>query len=266
MRSSLRSRFGWPSAELGWKLFRVALFYAALLAIWYALSEAAIWKPYQFPAPEKTWDALRNGFESGTLTDALQGTMRRLLIGYSISFILGMAIGIACAAWRWVDETVGGVVLGLQSLPSIVWLPFAILWFGLAERGIIFVVLMGSTFSIAISARSGIRGLPPLLARAAGTLGASKLQLYVYVVIPAMIPAMIQGMKQGWSFAWRSLMAAELLRASGIGHQLEVARTLNNISAMFAVMLVIVAVGVLVGMLFTRAEGWVQERWGYAAT
>lgn len=261
----MRSRTFKPSKELAWKAVRIALFYAVLIGLWYAVTEADVWPPYKFPAPDRTFDALREGFANGTLTDALQTTLRRLLVGYSIAFVLGMSLGILCASYKWADETIGGIILGLQSLPSIVWLPFAVLWFGLSERGIIFVVLMGSTFSIAMSARSGIRSLPPLLARAAGTLGASRFQLYRYVVIPAMIPAMIQGMKQGWSFAWRSLMAAEIILSTGIGHQVDAARNFGGISVMFAVMLVIVAVGVVVGMLFTRAEGWVHERWGYAA-
>ena len=144
----------------------------------------------------------------------------------------------------------------------------AVLWFGLSDAAIIFVVLMGSTFSIAISARSGIRGLPPLLARAAGTLGASRFQLYRYVIIPAMVPAMVQGMKQGWSFAWRSLMAGELLFVTiGLGHLLDVGRNLNDINMVFAVMLVIVVVGVVIDrVLFGTAEAWVRERWGYVAT
>src|SRR5262249_22230057 len=134
---AMRSRpsilgLGRPSAELGWKLLRIALFYAALIALWYAIAESHIWKPYQFPAPGRTFDSLWNGFVDGNLSEALKGTMKRLLIGYSISFVIGMSLGIACAAWRWVDETVGGIVLGLQSLPSIVWLPFAVLWFGLS--------------------------------------------------------------------------------------------------------------------------------------
>ncbi|MBX7110578.1 MAG: ABC transporter permease [Dehalococcoidia bacterium] len=254
-----------PSSELLWRLLRILAFYALLVVAWEAVAKAEIWSPFLFPAPEKVFDALRNNIESGVLFEALRGTMKRLLVGYGISFVIGMALGLFIASWKWADETVGGIVLGLQSLPSIVWLPMAVLWFGLSERGIIFVVLMGSTFSIALSARAGIRALPPLLARAAGTLGASRLQMYRYVVLPAMIPAMIQGMKQGWSFAWRSLMAAELLLSVGIGHQLQIGRDLNNISMVFAIMLVIVAVGVAVGLLFSRAEAWVHERWGFAA-
>jgi NitT/TauT family transport system permease protein len=260
----MRSRL-LPSTDLLFKLVRIALFYLLLVAAWYAVARAEIWSPFLFPAPDRVYDSLRTSVEDGVLLEALEGTMKRLIIGYSISFVLGMAIGLLIATWKWADETVGGIVLGLQSLPSIVWLPMAVLWFGLSERGIIFVVLMGSTFSIALSARGGIRGLPPILARAAGTLGASRFQMIRYVILPAMIPAMIQGMKQGWSFAWRSLMAAELLLSVGLGHQLQIGRDLNNISMLFAVMLVIVAVGIAVGFLFSRAEAWVHERWGFAA-
>ena len=197
----------------------------------------------------------------------MQHSVGRLVIGYAISMVIGMGLGVLTAMSRWADETIGGVVLGLQSLPSITWLPMAVLWFGLSERAIIFVVLMGSTFSIAISARSGMLSLPPLLSRAAGTLGATRWQMYRYVTLPAMIPAMVQGMKQGWSFAWRSLMAGELLFVvAGLGHLLDVGRNLNDINMVFGVMLVIIAVGVIVDrLLFGRAEAWVRERWGYAA-
>jgi NitT/TauT family transport system permease protein len=248
-------------------VFRISTFYLALIAVWYVVAKAEIWSPYLFPSPDHVFDALRRNIENGLLWESLQGSLKRLVIGYSISFVIGMGLGLLTANSRWADETIGGIVLGLQSLPSITWLPMAVLWFGLSERAIIFVVLMGSTFSIAISARAGIRGLPPLLARAAGTLGASRLQRYRYVVLPAMVPAMIQGMKQGWSFAWRSLMAGELLFVvTGLGHLLDVGRTLNDISMVFAVMLVIVLVGVAVDrLLFGRAEVWVHERWGFAA-
>jgi NitT/TauT family transport system permease protein len=254
-----------PSKEFGFKVARIVIFYVLLVALWALVAKAEVWPRTLFPAPDRVFESLRNSWESGVLLEALQGTVKRLAIGYAISLVLGMGLGLLVASWKWADETLGGVILGLQSLPSIVWLPMAVLWFGLSERGVIFVVLMGSTFSIAISARAGIRALPPLLSRAAGTLGAARWQLYLYVVLPSMIPSMVQGMKQGWAFAWRSLMAAELLLSIGLGHQLQIGRDLNNISMVFAMMLVIMAVGVVVGLLFSRAESWVQERWGYAA-
>lgn len=261
MRSSLLSR------EVSLKALRVIGFYVVVLAVWSFLGRAEVWSPFLFPSPEKVFASLRINFANGLILTALQASMQRLVVGYAISFVLGMSLGLLTATSKFADETIGGVILGLQSLPSITWLPLAVLWFGLSESAIVFVVLMGSTFSIAISARSGMRGLPPLLTRAAGTLGASRWQMYRYVTLPAMVPSMVQGMKQGWSFAWRSLMAGELLFVSaGLGHLLDVGRNLNNINMVFAIMLVIIAVGVAVDrLLFGRAEAWVRERWGFAA-
>lgn len=260
----MRSRLTGEGAR---RLGRVALFYALLLGAWSLVARAEVWPPMLFPSPESVFSSLRANIANGRIAEALGASLQRLVIGYAISFVAGMLLGLLTASVRWADETIGGIVLGLQSLPSITWLPLAVLWFGLSERAIIFVVLMGSTFSIAISARAGVRGLPPLFVRAAGTLGATRWQLYRYVVLPAMIPVMVQGMKQGWSFAWRSLMAGELLFVSaGLGHLLDVGRNLNDISMVVAIMLVIVGVGVAVDrLLFGRAEGWIRERWGYGS-
>ncbi|MEI7924770.1 MAG: ABC transporter permease [Chloroflexota bacterium] len=260
-------RFSAPSKETGYRALRIVIFYIAVIGVWWAIARAEIWSPYLFPAPDAVFKALRTNLENGQIPAAVLASLQRMAIGYVVSFVLGMLLGILIASSKWANETVGGVVLGVQSLPSITWLPLAVLWFGLSEQAIIFVVLMGSTFSIAISARAGILGIPPLLQRAAGTLGASRWQAYLYVVLPGMIPAMVQGMKQGWSFAWRSLMAGELLFVSaGLGHLLDVGRNLNNIAMVFSVMFVIVIVGVAVDrLIFGRAERWVQERWGYAA-
>ena len=156
------------------KLVRVAVFYVSLLVLWELLFRAQVWSPFLFPSPASVAESLVDNVRSGLIPEALGESMRRLGIGYALSFVLGMGLGVLTASTRWAEDTVGGVVLGLQSLPSITWLPLAVLWFGLSERAIIFVVLMGSTFSIAISAHAGIRALPPLLVRAAQTLGASR--------------------------------------------------------------------------------------------
>jgi len=249
------------------KVLRIAAFWVAVLVVWQLIAIAEIWSPYLFPTPVAVGRSLIKNAQSGMLLDALWHSLARLAVGYAISMLLGLGLGVLCATSRYADETIGVIVLGLQSLPSITWLPMAVLWFGLSEQAIVFVVLMGSTFSIAISARSGIRGLPPLLQRAAGTLGASRWQMYCYVTVPAMVPAMVQGMKQGWSFAWRSLMAGELLFVvAGLGHLLDVGRNLNDISMVFSIMLVIILVGVAIDrVLFGRAEAWIRERWGYSA-
>lgn len=243
---------------------RIALFYAALVGIWQLLAMTHHWPDYKLPPPGDVFESLRKTFENGRMQDAIQVTMKRLAYGYAIAFCIGMLIGIACGTSRYVDESLGNLCLGMQSLPSVIWLAPAILWFGLSDHAIIFVVFMGSVFAIAISARDGVRNIPPLLQRAAKTFGARNWQLYRYVIVPAMLPSMIQGLKLGWSFAWRSLMAGELIFASGgLGQLLDTGRSFNDINLIFAVMLVIVAIGLTVDrVIFARMEGWVRERWG----
>ena len=255
-----RSRF--------WLLMRIALFYASLLAIWQLLYELEVWSPYLFPSPSEVWDALWSNIESGLIQDSLRQTMRRLFIGFVLAFVVGTAMGIACGSMRWVDETLGSLILGMQSLPSITWLPLAVLWFGLSERAIIFVVLMGSVFAIAISARDGVRNIPVLQRRTARVFGASRWQTIRYVTMPGMLPSMAQGLKLGWSFSWRSLMAGELLFVSGgLGYLLQIGRDLNDMALVIAVMGVIVAVGLAFDRLvFGPLESWVHNRWGLGQT
>ncbi len=252
------------SAANAWRLVRQAVFYAAILALWQLLYTLEIWKPYLFPSPHDVWSSLRSNVESGLLWDSMRASLDRLAVGFVLAFIIGMVIGIACGTMRWVDETVGSVVLGMQSLPSIAWLPLAVLWFGLSPKAIMFVVLMGSVFAIAISARDGVRNIPPLQRRAAQVFGASRLQTLRYVTLPGMLPSMAQGLKLGWSFSWRSLMAAELIySAVGLGHLLQVGRDQSDMPLVIAVMAVIVAVGLAFDrLLFGPAESWVRHRWG----
>lgn len=250
------------------RIGRVLLFYGAIIGVWQVIAMAEVWPSYLFPSPVAVFDALWSNIRSGTIVQALGISMQRLAVGYALSFVIGMSIGLVIGTVRWADETFGTIVLGLQSLPSITWLPLAVLWIGLNEQAIIFVVLMGSLFSIAISARSGVQGVPVLMRRAAQTFGASRWQMYRYVVIPAMLPAIVQGLKLGWSFAWRSLMAGELLFVSlGLGHLLNLGRDLNDISLVAAVMLVIIAVGLSVDrLIFGRIESVLHERWGLATS
>jgi NitT/TauT family transport system permease protein len=251
-----------------WLLVRVALFYAGLIALWQLLYEMEIWSPYLFRSPGEVWDELRLYMENGRLWDAVEASMKRMFIGFALAFVAGMIIGVACGTLRWIDETVGSLVLGLQSLPSIAWIPLAILWFGLNDDAIIFVVFMGSFCAIAISARDGVRNIPPLQTRAARVFGASRWQTVRYVTLPGMLPAMAQGLKLGWSFSWRSLMAGEIIVSGtiGLGGLLQVGRDLNNMSLILAVMAVIILIGVTVDRLFFGpVESWVRQRWGLAA-
>jgi NitT/TauT family transport system permease protein len=249
------------------KLIRIGAFYLALLGVWQLIHDLEIWSPYLLPSPGEVYESLDRYIENGVLQDAVEVSMKRMFIGYAISLVVGLTIGMLCGANKYADETVGSLVLGLQSLPSITWLPLALLWFGINDKAVIFVVLMGSVGAVAISARAGIQSIPPLYRRAALTMGANRYQMLRYTLVPAMVPAMAQGLKLGWSFAWRSLMAAELLVSTiSIGFLLQTGRDLNNMSLVIGIMFVIVAIGLLVDRLFfSRLESWVNERWGLQA-
>ena len=243
-----------------------AVFFAALLAVWQGLYVTGIWSPLIFPSLGDTWAALHDGFTQGVIPAAIAASMRRVLIGYAISSVLGIGIGVAMARWRTAQETVGSLVLGMQTLPSICWLPLALLWFGLDEKAVILVVVLGSMFSVTEAAYAGFKNVPLLYRRAALTMGAGQLQLLRRVLIPAALPSIITGMKLSWSFAWRSLMAGELLYSDvGLGQLLVRGRDLADMGTVVAVMIVIVAIGLLVnGVVFSPLELRVRRRWGVA--
>jgi NitT/TauT family transport system permease protein len=201
---------------------------------------------------------------SGALVSDLSTTLLRLCAGYALALALGIPLGLLLARSRFVDEALGTPLIGLQSLPSICWLPVAVLWFGPSEAAILFVVTMGSVLAIALASQSGVRGLNPLWLRAARTLGARGLSLYTTVLLPASLPALLSGARLGWAFAWRALMAAELLHAGGgLGQQLQASRAINDVPRMFAVMAVIVAAGMVVERaVFVPAEAQVRRRFG----
>jgi NitT/TauT family transport system permease protein len=240
------------------------LFLLGLLLVWEALFRLELWPPYVFPSPSSVVQALIDGFASGYYLRALATSMRRILIGYGISILVGIPIGLLLGRSRVMQATLGPVAIGLQALPSICWLPLALLWFGLGEKAILFVVVMGALLSIALSTADGVRNTSPLYLRAARTMGAEGLHLYRRVVLPAALPGVLSGMKLGWSFAWRSLMAGELLYISlGLGQALAMGRELNKMNQVVSVMIVIIAIGLVIDQLvFRPTERRVRERWG----
>jgi NitT/TauT family transport system permease protein len=192
--------------------------------------------------------------------------MRRMLIGYGISVVLGVILGLGLASNKFLEETLGGLLVSLQSLPSICWLPIAVLWFGLTEKAILFVVVMGSLLSVTISMETGRRQLPRIYSMAGRNLGARGVQLFLYVTLPASLPYIVTGLKQGWAFAWRSLISGEMIFVSlGLGQLLMMGRDLNDMSQVVAVMVLIIALGYIVdGVVFRTIEKCLQERWGLA--
>ncbi|MDE3090052.1 MAG: ABC transporter permease [Chloroflexota bacterium] len=243
---------------------RKLVFFLLLLAVWQGFVWIGVWPEFIFPSPFSVVQTLTRGFQNRTFIIAIVTSMERILIGFGISAVVGMLLGLALGRIRLLDETVGSLVLGLQALPSICWLPLALLWFGLSETAILFVVVMGALLSITLATEAGVKNTPPLYLRAARNLGARGWRLYARVVLPAALPAIITGMKLGWSFAWRSLMAGELLYVSlGLGQLLMMGRDLNDMSQVVAVMLVIIAIGLAVDrLIFAPLESRVRERWG----
>ena len=193
-------------------------------------------------------------------------SVQRILIGYFISLVFGITLGFLIGRFKILDETVGSLMTGFQVLPSICWLPLAILWFGLNEQAIQFVIIMGAFLSISIATDSGIRNIPPIYIRAAKTMGVRGPNLYARVILPAALPSIVTGMKLGWSFAWRSLMAGELIFVSiGLGHLLQVGREFKDMVQVMAVMFLIVGVGLTFDQLvFAQLEKRLRRQWGTA--
>jgi NitT/TauT family transport system permease protein len=258
-----------PARRLSLRAFgpwvRRLLFYLALLALWQFIASSGIWPDYVVPTPGEVFSDLVAGFGGGgQYLQASLVSLQRLAIGYAISLVLGIMLGLLMARFRLFHETVGSLVLGLQALPSVCWLPLAVLWLGLSEQAIIFVVVMGALFSITLGVDAGVKNTPPIYLKAARNLGARGLALSFQVVMPAALPAILVGLKQGWSFAWRSLMAGELLFFTlSLGNLLETGRDLNDVAQVVSVMFVIIAIGVAINsLLFAPIERRVRERWG----
>ena len=244
--------------------FRQLVFYALLLAIWIAVAKLRIWPPYMVPSPQGVFQSLRAGFVDHSFWIAIAVSMKRIAIGYAISVVIGIVLGLMLASSDFLEQTLGGLMVSLQSLPSICWLPMAVLWFGLSEKAILFVVIMGSVLSVTISMEAGRKQMPKIYSLAGRNLGASGLKLFFYVLFPASLPYLVSGLKQGWAFAWRSLIAGEMIFVSlGLGQLLMMGRDLNDMSQVVAVMILIVGIGYVVdGLIFKTMERRLQDKWG----
>ncbi len=240
-----------------------------LIMIWEAVYRVGVdvlgvWKNYTFPEPLNVVKTLISLIKDGSLTTAILISMRRIIVGYAISLVIGLTLGLLIVRFKYLDENLSSLILGVQTLPSVCWLPFAILWFGLSESSIIFVTIIGSVFAISMATESGIKNVNPIYVKAASTMGARGLKLYFNVVIPSALPSIISGMKHGWSFAWRALIAGEMLSATkGIGQILMVGRDLADINQVASVMIVIIVLGLIIDkFIFGALEKSVRRRCG----
>jgi NitT/TauT family transport system permease protein len=234
------------------------------LLTWELVSRFGPWPSWLFPGPLAVAESIARMAGDGRLAAAVARSLARLAQGYVISVALGVPLGVALARSETLRRALRPIVLGLQALPSICWLPLAILWFGLAESAILFVVVMGSLLAVAIASEDAVAGVDPVLLRAAGTLGIRGPRFHLGVLLPAALPGILTGLKLGWSFAWRALMAGELLFvAGGLGQLLQAGREVLDAAQVMGVMATIVAIGMTVDrVLFRILELRVRRRWG----
>jgi NitT/TauT family transport system permease protein len=245
----------WP------KLLAVAL----VLIVWQLIVWSG-WKPeYVLPGPRTVWDSFRENF--GTNMEAAWTTLRRGFQGFAFALVIGTIIGALVARNRVLRSAVGSLITGLQTMPSVAWFPLAILLFQLGEGAIFFVVVLGAAPSIANGLISGIDHIQPILLRAGRVLGAKRWSAFRHVILPAALPSFVAGLKQGWAFAWRSLLAGELIvlipGQFSLGQQLDANRQLGDSAGVISVMIVILIIGILVdALLFGTAERKIRRRYG----
>jgi NitT/TauT family transport system permease protein len=264
-----------PRQGLGRRIWSLTWPKVAAVALGIGIWQVAVWlewKPeYALASPGDAFSELWKLVSEGTLWTALDITMRRAVGGFIVALVLGVAVGTLVAGIKPVRVAVGSLITGLQTMPSIAWFPLAILLFGKSEGAIRFVVLLGAAPSIANGLITGIDQIPPILRRAGRVLGARGPSEYWYVVLPAALPSFIGGLKQGWAFAWRSLMAGELLviirGQASLGYLLTVNRDLNDSAGLIAVMIAILIVGIAVDtVFFGTLDRAVRRRWGLVET
>jgi NitT/TauT family transport system permease protein len=235
-----------------------------LVATWAAASRLAA--SALFPGPLDVARSLSAALVAGTLLRAVATSAVRLVVGYAIALLAGIPLGLLLARSDGTKRAVGPLLLGLSSVPSICWLPLAIVWFGLSEAAIQVVIVLGAALPVTIATESAVRQLPPTVERAALTMGARGPTLLFRVLLPAAMPGIVTGAKMGWTFALRSLMAGELLFVSGgLGQLLETGRDLADTALVLGIVAVIIVLSrASERVLFGPLERVIARRWGTA--
>ncbi|MFJ4340828.1 ABC transporter permease [Streptomyces sp. NPDC088915] len=250
------------------KVLPPTLAVALVLVVWQVLVSAKITEETKLPAPSAVWDGLVDMWLQGTLLEVIWTSVSRGLAGFLLALAIGTPLGLLVARVKFVRAAIGPILSGLQSLPSVAWVPPAVLWFGLNDAMMFTVILLGAVPSIANGLVSGVDQVPPLFLRAGRTMGATGLKGTWHVVLPAALPGYLAGLKQGWAFSWRSLMAAEIIASSpdlglGLGQLLENGRNNIDLPGVFLAILLILVVGIAIDLLiFSPLERWVLRSRG----
>jgi NitT/TauT family transport system permease protein len=259
-----------PAPPRAHALWRAAWPKLAALAIavglWQLVAISGWKESYVLPGPLTVFVELGHQLVVQDFWKAVGITMARGVLGFAIAAVLGLTLGVLVARSRLLRAAIGSLITGLQTMPSIAWFPLAILLFQMSEQAILFVILIGAVPSIANGVIGGVDYVPALLVRAGRNLGANGLSLYRHVVLPAALPSIVSGLKQGWAFAWRSLLAGELMVSiadrPSLGQFLSQSRELGDTAYMIALMIAILAIGIGVDAVFSRIEGGIRRRRG----
>jgi len=242
---------------------------AIVLAIW-ELIHVSGWKKLIFPGPGGTLSDLWGQLRTGLLWHAVAITSERAVIGFALAVVIGGLVGALVSRIGPLRAAVGSLITGLQTMPSIAWFPFAIILFGISTTTILFVIVLGAAPSVANGLIAGVDYTPPLLLRAGKMMGLRRLSLYRYLILPASLPAFVAGLKQGWAFAWRSLVAGELLVAiagqPSLGVLLSNDQDQADMQGATAIIIVILILGIIVDMLFGLGDRAIRRRWGLTGT
>jgi NitT/TauT family transport system permease protein len=254
----------------GWTvLWPKVLAIVIVLAIW-QLIHISGWKKDIFPAPGPTLADLWDQLQTGLLWHAIATTGERAVIGFGLAVVIGSVLGALVSRVGPLRAGVGSLITGLQTMPSIAWFPFAIIIFGISTTAILFVIVMGAAPSIANGLIAGVDYTPPLLLRAGKMMGLRRFSLYRHLILPASLPAFVAGLRQGWAFAWRSLMAGELLviiaNQPSLGVLLSTDQDQADMQGVTSIIIVILILGIIVHTLFGLADKAIRRRWGLTGT
>ncbi|MCU0308855.1 MAG: ABC transporter permease [Thermoleophilia bacterium] len=240
-------------------------FIALILVVWWLVTALGLVPAYKLPSPGDVLGALENAIRERELLGALWDTLLRLVTGWAIGVACAVALGLLTGAVPFLEDGIRPVLAGLQAVPTIAFLPLAILWFGFNATAVLVITAFGTFKPMALATYGAIHQVPPTLKMAGRAMGARGLFYQRTLVLPAIVPSLVTGLKLSWSFAWRSLMAAEIIVSgtTGLGGVLELGREINAIDIVMAVILIILVVGILFEQLvFARLERWVNRRWG----
>jgi NitT/TauT family transport system permease protein len=241
------------------------IFFGLIIFIWQTIVFFEIYPQYLLPSPLKVLHTLLFGFFEASYTQAICESLRRVIFGYVLASSVGVFCGLLIARYRFFDNTIGASLTALQSIPSVAWVPLALLWFGISEAAVLFIVVLEAFIPSALGTRTGVHTIPKEIIRAAQALGACSLDLYIRVIFPSIIPNLISSLRLSWAFAWRALIAGELFVSGfGIGQQLELARSLGDMAQVISMIVIIAIFGYITDeLVFRNLEKRVQRVWGF---